>query len=68
MRHSVPLECSEWKAPCHHPLLQGSGAEEKADSVGVNMGELGEGLLGLWRSSGKFDGVQLSGEGDDGGR
>ena len=30
MRHAVPLECSEQKVPCHHPVRQGGGAEDKA--------------------------------------
>ena len=31
------------------------------------MGELREGILGLWPSFGEYEGVQVSGEGNDGG-
>ena len=68
MRHAGTLVCSEWKAPYHCPVRQGGGAEEKADIRGGTVGELGEGLSGLWRSFGEYDGIQVSAEGDDGGR
>ena len=68
MQHAGPLECSERKAPCHLPVRQGGGAEEKVDIGGGTAGEIGEGLSGLWFSFGEYDGVQLSGEGDNGGR
>ena len=68
MRHSGPLACSERKAPCHCPARQGIGAEEKVDSGGGTAGEIVEGLSGLWCSFGECDGVQVSGEGDNGER
>ena len=49
-------------------MIQGGGAEEKADGGGGTMGDLGEGLSGLWRTFIECDGVQISGEGDDGRR
>ena len=68
IRHAGPLMCFEQKAPFHCTVFQGGGAEEKAVSGGEIVGELGEGLSGLWRNFGKCDGVQVSGKGDDGGR
>ena len=32
MRHAGPLKCSERKAPCHRPVNQGEGSEEKEAS------------------------------------
>ena len=47
MQHAVPWECSEQKVPCHHPVCQGGGAEDKASSGRGTAGDLGEGLSGL---------------------
>ena len=68
MRHAGPLACSEQKAPCHRPVRQGGGAEEKVDRGGVTAGDIIEGLSGLWCSFGECGGVQVSGESDNGGR
>ena len=68
MQHAGPLEFSEKKAPCHCPVRQRGGAEDKVASGRGTVGDLREGLSGLWLSFGEFDGVQVSGEGDDGGR
>ena len=67
MQHAGPLTCIERKAPCHRTVRQGVGAEEKAVSGGGIEGDIGEGLLGLWRNFVKCDVVQVFGKGDDGG-
>ena len=67
MQHAGPLECSERKAPCHLPMRQGGGAEEKVDIGGGTAGEIGEVLSGLWCSFEECAGVQVSREGDNGG-
>ena len=61
MQHSGPLVRSNQKAPCHHPVIQGGGTEEKEDRGGGTSGELLEGLSGLWRSFGECDVFQVYG-------
>ena len=39
--------------------------EAKASGRGGTVGELGEGLSGLWITFGECDGVKISGKGDD---
>ena len=68
MRYAGPLACSERKAPYHRPVRHEGRSEEKADSKGGTAGELREGHLGLWQFFGECDFIQLSGEGNDGGR
>ena len=48
-------------------MRQGGGTEAKEEGRGRTVGELREGLSGLWKTFGEFDGVQISGKGDDGG-
>ena len=64
MRCAGPLACIERKAPCQCTVCQGGGVEEKAVRGGGILGELREGLSGLWRTFEKCDGVQVSGKGD----
>ena len=66
VRHAGPLACVERRAPFHLTVLQGGGAEEKAVSRGGIEEEIREGLSGLWRTFGKCDSVQVSGNSDDG--
>ena len=40
MRNDGPLACYERKAPCHRPVGQGGGAEDKEVSGGVTGGSL----------------------------
>ena len=68
MCHAGPLACSEKKAPCHRPVRQGGGAEDKVASGGGTMGYIVEGISGLWCSFEECDSVQVSGEDDDDGR
>ena len=65
MQHAGPLACYKRKAPCHRPVGQGGGAEDKEVSGEGTAGELREGLPGLWCSFVEYDDVQVSGEGDD---
>ena len=67
MRCAGPLACIERKAPCQCTVCQGGGVEEKAFRGGGILGELREGLSGLWRTFEKCDGVQVYSKGDDGG-
>ena len=48
MRYAGTLVRSEQKSPCHHPVRQGSGAEEAVASGGVTAGDLVEVFSGLW--------------------
>ena len=68
MQHAGPQACYERDAPCHCPVRQEGGAEEKTDGGGGTEGELGEGLSGLWGSFIECDGAQISEEGGEGGR
>ena len=49
-------------------MRQGGGAEDKVASGGGTMGDIVEGLSGLWCSFEECDSVQVSGEDDDDGR
>ena len=68
MQHAGPLACSEQKVPCHRPVGQRGGSEDKEVSGGRSMGDIREGLSGLWYYFGECNDVQLYGEGDEGRR
>ena len=48
LRHFGSLVFSKQETHCHIPVLQGGGTEAKVDSGGGTVGDLGEGLSGLW--------------------
>ena len=57
MQNAGPPAGTEWKAPYHVSVQQGSGSIEAAASVGGAEGELGEVLRGIWGAAVKCDGV-----------
>ena len=51
VQHAGDLAYTEQEAPFHHPVQQGSGEEMLMSGGGGYMGEYGEGLPGIWKTT-----------------
>ena len=63
----VTLTCTEWEAPSYRTVRQGGGEEATTAGGGGVAGDLGEGLPGLWGTTGDGHLVYVTGTGHDSG-
>ena len=68
MQHDCSMEGIKRKAPRHRTVQKGRGKEEALDGGGGVEGYHGEGLRGLWETTGDGVDIQIPGTGDDSGR